>query len=457
MINRTGFRNLLESVGGPTPEGYGALSIRIPHLLGLCDGRGRLHKDHAGNRILKDPSDTVKRLNPSEISLRGLAESLLGEDWEKRSRAIPAFLQQKSLLESDGRSLLEDNGAGAIMASAFADINAFTATATGLLEVGILEAYNSPEFIADKLAPVEPSKIFEGRKTIGAARLGDVAEERLPGMPTHRAQFGERWLTQPRTVENAVAVELTQEAIYLDLTGGQVSEHANSVGEWVAYRKEIRVIDSWIGTGGLVGANGYNVYVWNYKGTAYAPYATAGTYYINDIASGNELLYIDNILSAEILFRNMTDPETGTLINITPNTILVNREKEYTARELFGMSDGQYRSSPGSTSGEQSFRGQGGPNPIKNKYEVIESPLVYQECTSATGLNLSATAAGKKWWLFERGNKTHVYIQNWPLRTQTAAPNQVDLLDRGIVLFVKADERGIPMWKDPHRVVRSAA
>jgi hypothetical protein len=326
--------------------------------------------------------------------------------------------------------------------------------ATGLLDIGILEAYTNPEFIADDLAPVEPSKIFEGRKTIGAARLGDVAEERLPGMPTHRAQFGERWLTQPRTVENAVAVELTQEAVYLDLTGGQVTEHANSVGEWLAYRKELRVIDSFIGTGGVAGASGYNIYVYQYKGSSYAPYAVNGTYYNNDITSGNELLYIDNILSAELLFRDMTDPDTGTYIMITPNTMLVNREKTYTASELFSGESAQYRSSPQTASVEQSYRF--GKNPIKDKYRVIESPLVYQECISATGLNLSSTTAGKKWWLFERGNKTHVYIQNWPLRTQTAAPQQVDMLDRGIILFVKADERGIPMWKDPRRVVRSS-
>ena len=43
------------------------------------------------------------------------------------------------------------------MASAFANINAFTGAVSGLLEVSILEAYENPEFIGSQLAPVEPS------------------------------------------------------------------------------------------------------------------------------------------------------------------------------------------------------------------------------------------------------------------------------------------------------------
>jgi len=434
----------------------------MTHLMGLTDHRGRHHfrsGDGKLNRTLKNPDDTTRRLDPHEISLRGLAESVLGENWDRQMGKVRAWLQLRELFESDptneGRTVLEDDGAGAIMPSAFANINAFTAVASGLLEVGILEAYESPEFIADQLAPVEPSKQFEGRKTIGAARLGDVAEERLPGMPTKRVQFGERWLTQPRTVENSLACELTQEAVYLDLTGGQVTEHANSVGDWLAYRKELRVIDSFIGTGQESGAPGYNIYLFNYKGTSYNPFAAAGALYDNDITSGNELLYRANIQAAEIKFRDMVDPETATRIRVTPNTMLVNREKFYVAEDLFTADKVEFRDSPGATSGDKATRY--GNNALKGKYRVLESPLVFERCDAADGLNLSTAASGTIWWLFESGTRTHSYIQNWPLRTQTAAPNQVDMIDRGLVLFVKADERGIPMWKDPRRVVRNKA
>jgi hypothetical protein len=462
VITRHTIRNLLESKCGDNTFRFEA-SMR--HMMGLCDKRGRNYRDEAGNRILKDPTDdtgkTIPRLRPGAIPLRALNESLLGDDQERSLRMIDHVMKIREVMEAtiaadgEGRTLLEDNGAGALMPSAFANINAWTGVATGLMEVGILEAYQNPEFIADQLAPVEPSRQIEGRKTIGAARIGDQAEERLPNMPTKRVQFGERWIVQPRTVENAVAAELLWETVFLDITGGQISEHANEVGDWLAYRKELRVIDSFIGTGQVSGAAGYGVYVFNYKGTSYDPYASAGALYSNDVSS-NELLYRNNIKTAEIKFRDMTDPETGTRVNITPNTMLVNREKKYEAEDLFSADKVEFRDSPGATSGEKATRY--GKNQLAGKYAVLESPLYYERCTASDGLNLSASAAGNQWILFERGPKTHVYVQNQPLTTvSVAGASQVDMVDRNAVLFVKAWERGIPWWKDPRRAVRNRA
>lgn len=460
MINKTGLRNLLESQCGGNTFRFAAT---MGHMMGLVDKFGRQYRDQAGNRVLRDPTDEhgkpMPRLRPDQIPMRALNESLLGDDPERSLRAMPHVMRYRDVIEAetngDPRALLEDNGAGAVMPSAFGNINAWTGVAVGLLEVGILEAYQNPEYIADQIAPVQPSKVIEGRKNIGAGRLGDVAEERLPGAPTKRVQFGERWITQPRTVENALAAELLWETVFLDITGGQISEHANSVGDWLAWRKDIRCIDSFIGTGQVSGAHGYGVYVYNYKGTNYNPYIAAG-YYDNYISSGNELLYRANIQAAEIKFRDMTDAETGTRIMVTPNTMLVNREKHYVAEDLFSADKVEFRDSPGATSGEKATRY--GANALKGKYQVVESPLVYQRCTDATGLNLSADAAGKAWWLYERGTRTHVYVQNQPLTTvSVAGANQVDMVDRNAVLFVKAWERGIPWWIDPRRVVHSRA
>lgn len=425
MIGKTGCRNLLESVGNDAKR----FVNHWTHLLGVTDEQGNRHRDFSGNMKLKAP-DGGERINPKEVSIRGLAESLLGED------AVERYLNPNVV-----RNVLEDNGAGAVGPSSFANINAFTAATAGLLEAAILEGWQNPQFIQDVIAPVEPSRQFEGRKTIGVSRIGDLAETREPLMPTKRVQLGEKWIVQPRTVENALAVEVSQEAVYLDLTGSLVNE-ANDLGTWLGYRKELRCIDSFIGV-----VNSYN-----YKGTSYNTYISNG-YYNNDLSGSNELLYIDNVLAAEVLFRDMKDPDTNTRVLIMPNTLLVNREKGYVAEMLLGSNEAQYRSAPGATTGEQSFRT--GNNPIKSKYRILESPLVYERCLAADGLNLSAANAGKSWWLFEAGQGTHVYVQNVPLRTQSAAPNQIDMIDRGLVLFVKADERGIPMWKQPRKVVRS--
>lgn len=444
MINKAGFRNLLESQCNGDAREFGR---RVSHLLGVTDQAGRYYFGPHGRRVLKDPAEGLVRLKPDEVSLRGLTESLLGEDWQAKMPAIRAYSALRPLLENDdwSRSLLEDNGAGAVMASTFANINAFTGSVAGLLDVMILEAYENPEYIGSQLAPVEPSKIFEGRKTIGVSRLGNVAEERLPGMPTKRVGTGERWITQPRTAEKSLSCEVTQEAIFLDLTGGQLAEHtgAAGLGEWLGYAQELDIIDSFIGV-----VNSYN-----YKGTSYNTYIAAG-YYDNDITSGNELLHEDNIQAPLIKFRDMTDPDTSTRILIRPNTVLVNREKIRTANSIIGPTAQQYQFRDATTSAHQinvadpAYKGQ---------FKLIESPLVYERCRAATGLNLSADASGKIWWMFESGPRTHVWVQNWPLRTQSAVPNQVDMIDRGVVMYTKADLRGVDMWKDPRRVVRSKA
>lgn len=441
MLTKTGVRNLLESHCGGDPR---RLARTINHMIGVTDREGRRYTDAAGNRILK-PAASGERLATSEVSLRVLQEQLLGEDGIER-HLRPDLL--RDLQES--RDVLEDDGAGSIQASTFANINAFTAMTAGLLEAMILEAYQNPTFIGDVLAPPEPSKQFEGRKTIGVARLGDQAEERLPGMPTKRVQVGERWITQPRTVENALSAEVTQEAIYLDLTGGQLAEHtgAAGVGEWLGYRKELRIIDSFIGV----------VNSFNYKGTSYNTYVASGTLYDNYMSSGNELVHEDNLQAALIKFRDMTDPDTGTRILIQPNTVLVNREKLRLASAIFGTTANGYQLRDQPTLGAGVTMQINMSDPFyKGQFRIIESPLVYQRCAAADGLNLSASNSGKAWWMFESGSKTHVYVQNWPMRTQSAAPNQVDMIDRGVVMYTKADERGVPMWKDPRRSVESRA
>lgn len=452
-INKAGFRALLESQCNGDHRRFGRT---LSHLLGITDQQGRYHVGHLGRRVLKNPTDAagreIPRLSIHDVSVRGLMEATLGES--PNPKRISQYLAQRDLIEGGDeyatwtRSLFEDSGAGAISASAFSNINAYTGVVAGLMDVAILEAYQNPEFIGGEIAPVEPSKQFEGRKTIGVSRLGNQAEVRLPLMPTKRVQVGERWITQPRTVEKALAAELSQEAMFLDISGGQLAEHAGApgVGEWLGYAQELDIIDSFIGV-----VNSYN-----YKGTSYNTYIAAG-YYDNYISSGNELLHEDNVETVMVKFRDMTDPDTSTRILVRPNTVLVNLKKVRTAAAIFGATAQQFqlRDAPGATTGTQQINVS---DPYyKGQLQVMNSALVYERCVAADGLNLSAANAEKAWWTFERGPKTHVWVQNWPLRTQTAAPNQADMIDRGVVMFVKADLRGVPMWKDPRRAVQSRA
>src|SRR5207245_1681845 len=121
--------------------------------------------------------------------------------------------------------------------------------------------------------------------------------ERNPGMPTKRVQFGERWIEQPRTVEKALACEVLQETVFLDLTG-QVTQEANDLGTWLRYNDELRRIDAFIGV-----TNTYK-----YKGTSYNTYLAASTW-DNDFS--NELVTEGDVEEVLVKFRDMKDPETG--------------------------------------------------------------------------------------------------------------------------------------------------
>ncbi len=451
MIAKQSLRQLYESVGSPA-----GFARKMYHWLGLTDARGNPYRDEFGRPQVKDPTNAqgqpYPRLSPREVSFKDLAESVIGEDWHRRLNPDTA---RRVMLMEEERPLVEA-GTNAVPPSSFADINAFTAVVTGLLEISIMDGWQNPQFIADQLMPPDSTRMFAGRKVIGTTRLGDVAEVRLPGMPTKRAGFGERWITQPATVENALSVEVTQEAVYLDLTG-EVLEQANGVGEWLGWRKEIRCIDAWVG----------NVNTYSYKGTSYNTYIANG-YFNNDLSS-NELVDFTNVETVLIAFREMQDPETGLRVLITPNRILVMQGKLMTARMIFGKGDVEVRSqgglypsvtgSAGPTSNFLPASVRRAPNPIAGLFgEPLTSPLVYQRLTDSAangGAALSASTAERYWWVWDSTKPPMKYAQNWPLRVQTAAPNQLDMIDRGIVHFVKADERGTPMVYEPRRVVRS--
>lgn len=426
MIGKIALRNLLEDHAGDRAACAGELL----HFVGLVDRDGHRYRGRNGQQELRDPADGAPRLRLNECSLRNLAEEFIGED------AVERWMNP-----SVTRALLEA-GTGAIPPSVFSNINAFTGVTAGLMEVAILEGYQNPMFIGDRLMPTESSRQFEGRKTVGVSRVGDTAEERQPGMPTARAKIGERWIQQPRTVENSLAIEVLQETVYLDLTG-QVTGEANDLGTWVRYRKELRQIDAFIGV-----TNNYN-----YKGSSYSTYLTSGNW-VNKI-TGNELLTHENIKAPEIKFRDMTDQETGTRILTNPNAVLVQREYLDRMTAILGSPNLQYQVTP-ALADTAIRRAVDGPSVYAGKYEILESPLVFERINSATGLNetVAATAA-KYWWMFEKG-KPFVYVENWPLRVQTAAPGQLDMIDRGVVLYVKADERGVPMTKEPRGVVQSS-
>ena len=65
------------------------------HHLGLCDEHGHAYRDQSGHQTLRESKGYGDRLRPEEISIRALAEGLVGEDWAERMNGMP-------LLEAGG-------------------------------------------------------------------------------------------------------------------------------------------------------------------------------------------------------------------------------------------------------------------------------------------------------------------------------------------------------------------
>lgn len=439
MFRKSDVRDLFESrCNGDAAQ----FTREVCHLMGLTDRDGNRHTDEFGRQrfgdvLEEDGTSAGPRLRPGSFSLAHLGRGLLGD--ELFEDLFDPESKRMGGIQRHIRTDLLEAGEGAIGPGAYANVNAFTGVVAGLLEISVMEGWQNPEFIMDQIMPPDPTRMFEGRKVIGSSRIGDNAEERQPGMPTKRVQVGERWITQPRTVENALSAEVTQEMVFLDLTGQAVSE-AQDLGTWLGYRKEIRQIDAYIGV-----TNTYQ-----FMGTAFNTYQAAGTW-DNDFS--NELLHEANLEAVFIKFRDMKDPQTNTRVLIQPNFALVNMGKWRTARDVFGdLAVGvQYRDAPGATATPQLVRA------AKPAYvgmlDILTSPLVFQRCTDADGLNLSTANAERYWWVGQKG--CIKYAQNWPLRVQQAVPNTVEMIDRGVVLYSKADERGVPFWYEPRKSVRS--
>jgi len=413
--------------------------------LGLCDANGNEHKDLAGNRLLKD-----RRWLPEQLSLQELAEGIIGPSWRSLfspdNNALSKYLSARSVMENrfggDPRALLENTGVP-IDPTSFLNINAFSSVVGGLIEVKILEAFQNPALIADRLAPATPTKL-NGQKIIGVNRIGDLAKERKPGEPHPRGQFNERWVQTPETAEFALAVEVTKEAVFFDLTG-QILQNAALVGEEIAYRKELRVIDAFIGV----------TNTFNYGGTAYNTYVTSRTQgYLND--HSNPLNDWTAIQATMLLAQRQQDPQTAKRILVNIDTVVVNPAKVATAALILSATQTERRTGSGSPAQTASnpLNVSVSPGAPYTGLAQMTSPLIEQRCTASDGLNLAQANADEYWWAFEKG-KFMQYMQNYPLSVSQAAPNTYEMLDRGIVAAYFANERGVPAIISPWHVVRN--
>lgn len=390
-------------------------AVAFRHHLGLCDESGQAYRDQNGVQTIRESKSYGDRLRPDEISIRALAEGLVGESWAES-------MNPQNLLE-----------AGGVDPTQFAHITAFNSAIGGAIELKILEGFKNPLFIMDQVFQTVSTK-FDGERLGRIGMPGDKAKPRKPGMPTNTVGLDEGWVDTPRTEENALACEVTKEAVYFDRTN-TVLQHASSVGEELGYRKELRQIDVFLGI----------VNPYEYNDTGYSTYQTA-TPWINSHV--NALADYTDIENGEMLFAQMTDPISGKRVLLAPDLIVTVPSLKYTMKRILNSTEVAHNDGASNT-----FR-TASANPIDTNYKVLTSPLIHQRALAADGLNLNE-ANSKRWYQVCKG--AFVYMENWGLVVAQAAPGQVEMLSRGIASYYHANERGVPTVQEPRKAVENKA
>ena len=330
--------------------GLRAMSTEVKESLGITrDAFGR-------------PSIKAGSAQPEEYSLIEIAEAI-GEAFGFR-RFAESLLDKSQQLQFHGSTALEA-GPG-IDPTAFAAINLWTSTTAGLVEAKIIERFQNPAFIGDRLVQVTPTRL-NGQKFIGVTGIGNKAQTRFPGEPHPRAGFGQHYVTTPELEEKALAVEVTQEADFYDMTG-QVLDTAAGVGEELGYLRELTILNLVLGI-----TNPYS-----YNGTGYNTYQ-ASTPWVNSQSNPmSDYNHVDNALN---LFRQMTDPVTDKEILVTPTQIIHHPSRRMDFYQVLNATEIRNTTNTNTVTIA--------PNPIGSKFELLESQIAANRCTAADGLNLS--------------------------------------------------------------------
>lgn len=428
MISKWQLRRLYEE---RRPRGF---VHTIYNLLGLADPNGKRHYDLFGRPVCRDP-----QIRPEEIATNALAEAIMGEDLESyaKSDSLSRFSRFSQLMEARGVPLMEADG---VDVSSFLHINTYNATVGGLIDFKILEGWNMPGFdISERLFRSVPTRM-NGQRMGRIGSIGDRAKRRYPNEPTERVGLTEEWIDTPETEEYALAIEVNQEAMFFDLTG-DIGNKAVSIGEAVRYRKELRCIDVFAGV-----TNPYS-----YKGSSYNTYLETDPYtagqWLNSVV--NALTDEDSINTALQLFATATDPASGKRVIIRPTVMVTVPSLELRAGQILNAETVQQRTQITSNAAAEVRQG---PNPYRGRFELITSPLLHMRLTDSDGSNLSETNS-KRWWLLDP--TAFAYMENWPLKTGQANPSTLEMVDRGILAFHKAWERGVPVVMEPRKVVRN--
>lgn len=389
------------------------MPIRVTELRQMLRTMGAAQTcRHITESLQRSAAGEIGHLKPSDFSLRQLAEGLVenGREWVQ--------------------TMDPNNGSAVMESSSAVDSTAFSNITGQLLINEIMDSYNSPVFSISAMFRTLSTRL-SGERVPGIGKLGDKGESVAEGMPYPHVGLGEDYIDTPQTDKKGLIVPITKEAIFFDRTG-LLLERAREVGESLRIDKEKRCVDVLIGT--------TNNYKW--KGTTYNSYQSSAPW-INLLA-GAAYDFVDwtDVDSAEQLFADITDPNTGEPISIMPNTIIATPARKHAVNRVLNATETRHIAA--SSTVETIAR-----NPITGYTSVI-SQYLYSRL-KATELTTAKTNAT---WFLGDPSKAFRYMENWPVTVVQAPQNSEAEFNQDIVARFKASERGVPVVWNPRYMVK---
>ena len=362
------------------------------------------------------------QIRDADLSLRAIAEGILGENWQQKVLRHGA---------AAGRGVFESQLA--IDVSAFSNI-------TGQLFVDrIITAYNNPEFIGDKLMTTIPvtNGNLGSHKEPWLSRVLDEPSAIMPGGNYPMTSFKEQYLTLPAVGKYGEQLAITMEAIYSDLTR-QMFSAADDVGRKTRQFKERWQLVTICGLNVVKYGNGNT---FNYMGTGYNTYLTSGLY--TNAISGATITDYTGIQAMQLLFAKMTDLASGDPLDIPlqPKHLCV-PDKEMDLRKVWqGQS---VLTGAWATSGATNVVTDS-PNPLQGAYDIIPSVYLYHLLTDAAPNGLGYADAKAKEYVWRGAfEEAFVWREVEPFYTYQMPPGNEAEFAQDIMYRVKTRIWGAP-------------
>ena len=338
-----------------------------------------------------------EEFNTGRFRLRGLFEALVddGREW------IDLYCAPQ---DQGGYRMLES--------SDLVSTKLFTNVMGQWLYNTVLDAYKMPELIGDLLVPTVPS-IEKFERIPGIVALGDDSEIVDEGGLYPNAITTERWIETPETQKRGTMIPITKEAMFFDKTN-LVMDIGKGVGRVIAINREKRILDCVCGI------------TTTYKKNGAAAVATYGS---ENTKASNPLVDWSSLDASWQLFSQMTDPDTGEPIVVTPDTLIVPPALTMTTNRIVNgtLTITNTNNSLGTANRETRVDG----NSLRQSVSVFSNQYVRDRTSSDTT------------WFYGRPRETFVYMQNWPLTVESEGKDGPQSFERDIIMRFKASERGV--------------